>query len=125
MQIEIDFEVFKALTSRRQSETHSYNDVLREILGLEPAAVQTSHGRALGGRFLPNGTELRARYKGQVYSAEIVSEKFVHDGKTYSSASAAAKAVTGTNVNGLQFWEVKRPGDVDWKSLKSLQKAST
>jgi predicted CopG family antitoxin len=34
MQVEIDFEVFKALTSLRQSEADSYNAVIRRLLGL-------------------------------------------------------------------------------------------
>jgi hypothetical protein len=34
MQIEIDFEVFKALTALRQSEADSYNAVLRRLLNL-------------------------------------------------------------------------------------------
>ena len=34
MQIEIDFEVFKALTSLRESESDSYNAVVRRLLAL-------------------------------------------------------------------------------------------
>ncbi|MGN6288592.1 MAG: hypothetical protein ACTHNA_04930 [Sphingopyxis terrae] len=34
MQIDIDFEVFKALTALRQSESDSYNGVIRRLLGL-------------------------------------------------------------------------------------------
>jgi hypothetical protein len=35
MQIDIDFEVFKALTALRQSEVDSYNAVIRRLLGLQ------------------------------------------------------------------------------------------
>lgn len=35
MQIEIDFDVFKELTSLRVSETDSYNAVIRRLLGLQ------------------------------------------------------------------------------------------
>ena len=120
MQIEIDFDVFKALTGQRQSENHSYNDVLRGLLGLPEAADHTLRGRDVGGRFLPNGTELRSRHKGNIHIAEIISERLVYEGRTFPSASSAARAVTGTNVNGLTFWEVKRPGDVDWRKLSAL-----
>ena len=34
MQLEVDFEVFKALTAFRESESDSYNAVLRRLLGL-------------------------------------------------------------------------------------------
>jgi hypothetical protein len=35
MQVEIDFEVFKVLTSLRESESDSYNAVIRRLLGLQ------------------------------------------------------------------------------------------
>lgn len=38
MQIDIDFEVFKALTALRQSESDSYNGVIRRLLGLSSSA---------------------------------------------------------------------------------------
>lgn len=55
MQIDIDFEVFKALTALRHNETHSYNSVLRELLKLDPAEpyLKKIKGKILGGRFLP------------------------------------------------------------------------
>jgi hypothetical protein len=43
MQIDIDFQVFKALTSLRESESDSYNAVIRRLLSLEGA------GETLGG----------------------------------------------------------------------------
>jgi hypothetical protein len=32
--LDVDFEVFKALTNRRATESVTYNDVIRELLGL-------------------------------------------------------------------------------------------
>ena len=69
--IETDFEVWKAITARRTNESHSANDVLRELFGLptserEPTPLLTarmilqSSGRILGGRYLPDGTLLRS-----------------------------------------------------------------
>lgn len=133
MQIEIDFEVYKELTSRRLNEDHSYNDVLRDMLDLSAALYCTVRvsdgggkaGRVIGGRFLPSGTNLRARYKSQAYTASIIGNELVsEDGKKYRTASAAAKAITNTNVNGLGFWEVKRPHDTDWRMIKALPKDS-
>ena len=43
MQIEIDFEVFKALTAKRLSEADSYNDVIRRILALPPVNPDESN----------------------------------------------------------------------------------
>lgn len=131
-QIDIDFEVWKALTAKRRDESHSYNQVLRELLGIasegadEPAAMDlVLAGRALGGRFLPNGTQLRAKYKGAWHHAEIKDAQLVDvDGAVYDSASAAARAVTSTNVNGLTFWDVKRPSDSAWRKLMTLSRQS-
>ena len=43
--IEIDFETFKHLTMRRNSEDHSYNEVVRELLGL-PLSKDDNNGAA-------------------------------------------------------------------------------
>lgn len=128
--IEIDFEVWKALTHRREHETHSYNEVLRELLGLPilpPSVAALSAddvqeaGRTLGGRYLPNGTRLRSKYKDAWFYAEITDGRLIgENGKTYGSASAAARAVTNNNVNGLSFWEVRRPADNEWRKLLEL-----
>lgn len=133
MQIEIDFDVYKELTARRSNEDHSYNGVLRELLGLAAATSSApkvsdgggKSGRVIGGRFLPSGTNLRARYKSEAYKASIIGNELVsEDGKKYRTASAAATAITNTNVNGLGFWEVKRPQDTEWKMIKALPKDS-
>lgn len=39
--IDIDFDVYKALTMRREKEEMSYNDVLRQMLGLAPVPNST------------------------------------------------------------------------------------
>ncbi|WP_375426955.1 DUF2924 domain-containing protein [uncultured Sphingomonas sp.] len=132
-QIEVDFEAWKLLTVRRDGEHHSYNDVVRELLGLCPvdaasasstSSQVTTGGRTLGGRFLPNGSRLKARYKGQMHYAEIRDNQLIDvEGKRFGSASAAAGAITGTNVNGLTFWEVRRPSDGEWRKLVSLARA--
>jgi hypothetical protein len=131
-QIEIDFDVYKALTAQRLNESHTYNDVLRAILKLPEKGFQPNWvtgdgraGRVIGGRFLPSGTNLRARYKSLIYSAAIMGDELVLEGgKKFRTASAAAKEITGTNVNGLAFWEVKRPNDSEWKMIKALPKDS-
>ena len=134
MQIEIDFDVFKALTARRTTESVSYNQVIRDLLGLGPAAQQsddpqpvleTGTSYVAAGRVLPAGTRLRATYKGKVYHGEI------RDGRVYDSAgnghaslSAAARAVTKNNVNGMRFWKARRPGDEEWLIVAGLPSRS-
>jgi hypothetical protein len=128
VQIDIDFEVFKALTALRKRESHTYNDVLRELLKLGPspnqAVSETASAKGLllrGGLFLPDGTRLRVTYKGIEYLAEIRNGRWIDQaGTEHASPSSAAQHITRTNVNGWRFWEAKRPSDTDWRKLDAL-----
>jgi hypothetical protein len=134
MQIEIDFEVFKELTARRAHEGHTYNEVLRDLLGLPTTMARKlsdafaplgqpggSGGFALRGGTLPEGTQLAATYKTKEYRAEIRNGRWIaEDGEEHTSPSAAASAISGTNVNGLRFWHAKRPQDSKWTRLDIL-----
>ena len=139
-QIEIDFNVYKALTVRREHEGHSFKDVLRDLLELDPVqetdppashlesvtdALKTGlgapgyHSRGL---YLPDGTLLRARYKQRTCHGRIDGGQWLDDqGHVFASTSAAATAITGTNVNGLRFWEAQRPGERGWRRLELLR----
>lgn len=144
-QIDIDFEVFKALTARRRSESHTYNEVVRQLLDIDLA--QTTHepsglaqatglmskimsinmvepsGLSLRGLVLPNGSLLRATHKGKSYAVQIVDGRWLSDNElSYSSPSAAASAITGNNANGWRFWQAKRPSDTEWRNLDMLSK---
>lgn len=130
--IEVDFDVFKAITVRRPSEEVTENDVLRDLLGLppkKPRATTTSSGPAPGdwvakGVRFPAGTELRAHYKGQTYLARVEGGALVVDGKRFDSPSAAAMSITGNPVNGWTFWECRLPGQTRWQMLKALRAGS-
>lgn len=132
--IEIDFDVYKALTLRRSSEVVSENDVLRELLGLLPqrltgaVAGQDSGDPAPGdwltkGVRFPAGTEFRANYKGQTYLGRVENAALVMNGKRFDSPSSAAVNITGNNVNGWNFWECRLPGQAGWKTIKALRKS--
>ena len=130
MQIDIDFEVFKALTARRRDEGHTYNEVIRELLGIPRAADPKGNDspplgekRSFESRdlSLPHGTQLRATYKGSVYTARIEDGRWIdEDGIEHGSPSAAARHITGNSVNGLRFWQGKRPTDTGWLNLDVL-----
>ena len=149
--IPVSLEVLKVLTNRLESEGQTFDDLLREILeidspiepegaiegplnklieGLEPwargsARLRYGEGFYSRGLFLPNGTELRARYKGKLYFAKIEDEQwFDEKGQEHTSPSAAASAITGTNVNGLRFWEAQFPdwpNKMAWRRLDKLR----
>jgi hypothetical protein len=130
MTIEIDFDVFKELTNRRTTESISYNDVLRKLLGLNPlkASILISDVTASAGAWttkgvtFPEGTEFRANYKGRTISGKVESAFLVVNGKRFDSPSAAAGSITGNMVNGWIFWECRLPGKPSWQIIKSLRK---
>ena len=127
--IEVDFDVFKAITMRRASETVSENDVLRELLGLQPktgsSAAQTSTAPGdwvvKGVRF-PAGTEFRATHKGQTWLARVEGGALTLNDNRFDSPSAAAISITGNSVNGWNFWQCRLPGQASWQVIKALRK---
>jgi hypothetical protein len=129
--IEVDFDVFKALTARRPSEEVTENDVLRGLLGLPSRKSLPGPRRPVSGpddwvtkgvRF-PAGTEFRAAYKGQIYLARVEGGALTLNDKRYDTPSAAAMSITGNPVNGWTFWEARLPGQAGWKIIKSLRKS--
>ena len=130
MTIEIDFDVFKELTNRRETENISYNDVLRKLLGLNPLkasalgpdVVSSAGAWTTKGITFPIGTEFRANYKGKTISGKVESGFLVVNGKRFDSPSAAAVSITGNMVNGWIFWECRLPGKTSWQMIKTLRK---
>jgi hypothetical protein len=129
--IEVDFDVFKALTNRRPTEDVTENDVLRELLRLprRTAPAPTLETPAPNdwvtkGVRLPAGTEMRATYKGQTHLGRVSDGALVLNGTSYNSPSAAAMSITQSPVNGWTFWEVRRPGAGKWTRLTDLRKRS-
>ncbi len=130
--VEIDFDVFKALTVRRDSPDVTDNDVIRELLGLEPADFTSGSPNGVTqsgerpwvskGVTFPHGTGFRATYKGQVYRAEVKEGALVYKGERYTSPSPAAMKVTGTQINGWRFWECKMPDSERWVPISRLRK---
>jgi hypothetical protein len=127
--IEIDFDVFKAITLRRPSEGTTENDVLREVFGLParktdvpaPAASGAGDWIAKGVRF-PAGTEFRTHYKGQTHLGRVEAGALVLEGKRYDTPSSAAMSITKSNVNGWRFWEARLPGQSGWKMIESMRR---
>lgn len=126
--IEIDFDVFKELTNRRETEATTYNDVLREMLGLK-SVVTAGKMDASGEPFIskrinfPHGTEFRANYKGQVYRGKVENGAIVVNNKKFSSLSGAAMFVTQHPKDGWIFWECRIPGEASWRRCNELRKA--
>jgi len=130
--IEVDFDVFKAITMRRPSEEVSENDVLRALLGLPPRAHGPSADAGAspedwitkGVRF-PVGTEFKASHKGRTYLARVEGGALVLNGKPFDSPSAAAVSITGHPTNGWRFWSCRTPGRSRWQLLEALRPERT
>jgi len=127
--IEVDFDVFKALTIRRSSEEVTENDVLRELLGLPVRKPMSTprNGPAAGdwvtkGTRFPAGTEFRAKYNGQTYLAQVEGGALVLNGQRFDTPSSAAMSITKNAVNGWAFWECRLPGKSSWQIIKTLRK---
>ena len=56
---------------------------------------------------LKSGTVLVREFGGTRHTVTIVPEGFVWQEKTYSSLSAIAKIITGTNWNGPRFFGLR------------------
>lgn len=130
--IEVDFDVFKALTSKRTSESVTYNEVVRELLGLRAADVSPAKGNGAAatpfkgvvfkGVSFSDGTQFRATYKGKTHTGEIKEGRWIDSrGKTQSSPSAAAYSITRSGINGWRFWECSRPSDPSWILIDNLR----
>jgi hypothetical protein len=58
----------------------------------------------------PAGSEFMTEHKGKAYSDLVKDGKLqLSDGHTFSTPSAAAVHVTGSNVNGWRCWKCKLP----------------
>ena len=137
--LEVDFDVYKAVTARRANESVTENDVLRELLGLppkrQPSGVQATTSPTTNAppgtspedwvvknvRF-SQGTDFRATHKGRTYTGRVQGGALVVDGKSYESPSAAAVAITGNAVNGWRFWECRLPGRSTWQLIEGLRR---
>lgn len=127
--IEVDFEVFKELTVRRESESVTYNDVIRDLLRLGkpkpnaplPPSNASQDDWVVKGVKFPAGTEFRARYKGETYTARVEDGMFALADKKFDTPSAAAISITNNSVDGWRFWECKLPGSHTWRIMKSLR----
>ena len=122
--IEVDFETFKEITSRRRNEAMSEGEVVKEALGLGLTAtsdpktpVWHSEGVAFAER-----TKLRHVFRGgKTVVAEITKDGVLSGGRIFKGLSPAAAYGAGHQANGWQFWEVQL-ADGRWVKADALRK---
>ena len=68
--------------------------------------IAAVHGTRQDDRLPPPGTLIIKKYKGQTLQVEVVPEGFLFGGRTYSSLSAVARAITGSHCNGFAFFKL-------------------
>lgn len=131
MQIDVNFQNWQRLTGLLENERDTLDKVIERLLA-DHAALSTRRGNRGGhiahelawkGVSLPNGTLLRATFKGKTYFAEIIEGRWFdrESGARRTSPSQAARMITGCASNGWLFWDVQRPGDNGWMRLASLR----
>lgn len=130
MQIEINFQNWQRLTGLLESERDTVDNVIARLIADRMASSREvsivrrgASELAVKGVSLPNGTMLRATFKGKTYFAEIIEGRWFdrETGERRNSPSQAAIAITGGVTNGWRFWQVKRPSDADWLPLSVLR----
>ena len=125
-QIEIDVDVFIAITNYRQTFEETENDILRRIFAKNSNGelfidkfsksrseanntiknVNSSKDWVYDGAHLPEGVKLQKMYKYKKYEAVIKNGTIFYEGKGYETPSAVAMAINGgSNVNGWTFWK--------------------
>jgi hypothetical protein len=85
----------------------------------EPRA-QGIHWEAL---FLPEGTQIRTKYYGELKVAEIAGGEIMWGKKSYPSMSQLVSAMRGnTSNNAWKVLEIKRPSDAKWQPADFLRR---
>jgi len=82
---------------------------LRELDRLFERALagSTGEGKVLG----RPGTILVREWQGTTHHVTVVAEGFVWNGRTHSSLSGIARAITGTKWNGPRFFGLREAND--------------
>jgi hypothetical protein len=67
-----------------------------------------SAGEAIVSMFAANSTEVELvkEWAGRVYTATLVENGVLYNGRHHGSLSAVAKAITGRRIDGLQFFGI-------------------
>lgn len=71
------------------------------------ARTRTAPLRTTGDdRLPPPGSVITREYRGQTLEVTVLERGFEHEGETYRTLSAVAKAITGSHCNGFLFFRL-------------------
>lgn len=98
----------------------------RETPRERPAALNATSSPSgvslIRGVPIPNGTRLRKEYKGEMHYAHVQDGGILVNGECFTSPSAAARAITRSQVDGWTWWECCLPGKDTWQLLDVLRR---
>ena len=72
----------------------------RRVIGTIP--------NALDNRLPPPGTIIARAYKGRTLHVSVLERGFEYEGEVYRSISAVARAITGSHLSGIAFFNFRR-----------------
>ena len=64
-------------------------------------------------RIIQDGTKLLRTWQGKDCQVTVRGNKYEYNNRLYRSLSGVARAITGSNWNGKEFFGIRR--DVKWK----------
>lgn len=95
--------------ARRRAEQLAKDAEIRLTAPTENGTTRTTTAplpRATDDRVPPPGSVITRQYKGGTVEVTVLDEGFEHEGETYKSLSAVAKAVTGSHCNGYLWFKL-------------------
>lgn len=137
--IEIDFDIHQMIEMERRGFGEPEFMALRRLLKLpekEKPAPEVAVVEEVGIPFVedgvrvPHGSEARMHYLHgrQQYSGRFLNGMLVVNGKSFTSLSKAAGSVAvkkngqkDPSLNGWLYWEVKFPGQSNWRKMDQLR----
>jgi hypothetical protein len=139
----VDLAVYKTIEGARQSFKESQNTILRRLLGVEAcreasamkgaADNQTAHSEESaveGGLALPDGSELRADFRGVSVHGAVRGGTWQVEGSDFNLPAAALLAtLQGSTepppeLDGWSRWQVRLPGVDGWQSFVEAEEKS-
>lgn len=118
VQVEIEFGVWKKLNNLLIDENDTLSSVIDRHICQERSQpkVWTYEGVEF-----PIGSEIKAKFKRDIHTGRVVDGGLLVKGEVFDSPSAAAKAVTGTQRNGWDFWSCRFPGSQTWIEIRQMR----
>jgi hypothetical protein len=136
--MDVSFDIHKRVEAERRSFDEPQHVALRRLLGLPEgqAPADDERGPAATGKpwrdghvEVPHGSDARMSYgRGkQEFAGKFLDGKLVVDGRSFDTLSDAASSLAVTkygdhpSLNGWNYWEVRFPGETEWRSMTRMR----